>query len=115
MEIIIGALLALLMLTGNASALGIPSTSFIDVEPGKMYTQTVLLIHSDNDFNNRYVIEIYGAIQDWIAVSPKQFNLNSGDIKEIKLKLNMPKDVHFREKRGTITAIGKKTVPITPL
>ena len=32
MERIIGAVLALLMLIGNASALGISSTSFIDVE-----------------------------------------------------------------------------------
>jgi hypothetical protein len=109
--IIIQALLAFVLITQSASALGISSVSFVDVDQGKAYNQTATLINSPNDFDNHFVIEIDGAIKDWIKVSPAEFDLKKGEVKLINLTLEVPKDARLGEITGTITAVGKKTVP----
>lgn len=104
-------LLALIFITGSASALGISSANFGDVEQGKTYNQTVTLLNSPNDFDNHFVIEIDGAIKGWIKSSPSEFDLAKGNVKQITLSLEVPKDVSLGEITGTVTAVGKKTVP----
>ena len=109
--ITVQVLLALVLITQSVSALGIGSTSFADVEQGRTYSQTVTLINSPNDFDNHFVIEIEGAIKPWIKVSPVEFDLKKGEIKEINITLIVPEGSNLGEVTGTITAVGKKTVP----
>jgi hypothetical protein len=104
------AFMALVMLTGNASALGISSASFGDVELGHSYNQSVVLTNSPNDFDNHFVIEINGAIKDLIKVSPVEFDLAKGNTKEINLILAVPEEAPLGDITGTITAVGQKTV-----
>ncbi len=103
--------LAFSLIVGSASALGISSANFGDVEQGKTYTQSVTLVNSLNDFDNHFVVEIEGSIKDWIKVSPAEFDLSKGDVKQIILTLEVPNDVTLGEMKGTVTAVGKKTVP----
>lgn len=104
-------LLAFAFITGSASALGISSATFGDVEQGKTYNQTVTLINSPNDFDNHFVVVVDGAIKDWIKVSPAEFDLAKGNVQQITLSLEVPKDAGLGEISGTVTAEGKKTVP----
>ncbi len=110
---IIYVLLALVLLAGGASALGISSANFGDVEQGRTYNQTVTLVNSQNDFDNHFVVEVDGAIKGWIKVSPAEFDLAKGNIKQITLSLEVPKDANLGEMKGTVTAVGKKSVPAT--
>lgn len=112
-KIFIYALLAFILLTGSASALGISSANFGDVEQGKTYNQTVTLVNSPNDFDNHFVVALDGAIKSWIKVSPAEFDLAKGNVKQITLSLEVPKDAGLGELTGTVTAEGKKTVPGT--
>lgn len=105
------ALLALLLLVGGANALGISSANFGDVEQGKTYNQTVTLVNSPNDFDNHFVVTVDGVIKDWIKVSLAEFDLAKGNVKQITLTLEVPKDAGLGELKGTVTAEGKKTVP----
>lgn len=104
-------LLAFVLITGSAVALGISSANFGDVEQGKIYNQTVTLVNSPNDFDNHFVVTVDGAIKDWIKVSPAEFDLAKGNVKQITLSLEVPKDAGLGELKGTATAEGKKTVP----
>jgi len=108
---IVYALLALTFMIGSASALGISSANFGDVEQGKTYNQTLTLVNSPNDFDNHFVVTVDGAIKDWIKVAPAEFDLAKGNIKQITLSLEVPKEAGLGEIRGTVTAEGKKTVP----
>lgn len=108
---IVYGLLCFILLGGCASALGISSATFSDVEQGRTYTQTVVLVNSPQDFDNHFVIEIDGEIKDWINVSPNEFDLAKGETKQIDLTLEVPMDAHLGEIKGTVTAVGQKTVP----
>ncbi len=108
---IVYALLAITFMIGNASALGISSANFGDVEQGKIYNQTVTLVNSPNDFDNHFVVVVDGAIKDWIKISPAEFDLAKGNVQQITLTLDVPKDAGLGELKGTVTAEGKKTVP----
>ena len=103
--------LALALFINGASAIGISSASFGDVELERSYTQTVTLLNSENDFDNHFVIEIDGTIKDWITVSPSEFDLTKGNTKQITLTLEVPEDAPLGEITGTVTAVGKNTVP----
>lgn len=107
----VSVFLALILITESSSALGISGVSFADVEQGRNYTHAVTLVNSPRDFNNSFVVEIDGAIKDWIKVSPVEFDLAKGESKQISITLEVPKDARLGEIAGTITAIGKKTVP----
>ncbi|VVB84817.1 Uncharacterised protein [uncultured archaeon] len=111
MVVIVCILMALVFTTSDASALGISSANFGDVEQGRTYNQTVTLVNSQNDFDNHFVVEVDGAIKGWIKVSPAEFDLAKGNIKQITLSLEIPKDASLGELKGTVTAIGKKSVP----
>jgi hypothetical protein len=106
-------LLALIFITGSASALGISSANFGDVEQGKTYNQTVTLVNSQNDFDNHFVVTIDGNIKGWTKVTPAEFDLAKGNVMQITLSLEVPQDVGLGELTGTVTAEGKKTVPTT--
>jgi hypothetical protein len=108
---IVYALLAFVLITGSASALGISSANFGEVEQGKIYNQTVTLVNSPNDFDNHFVVTVDGAIKDWVKVSPAEFDLAKGNAKQITLSLEVPKDAGLGELKGSVTAEGKKTVP----
>jgi hypothetical protein len=96
---------------GNASALGISSANFGYVEPGSNNTQVVTLVNSQNDFDNHFVIQIDGAVKSWITVSPSEFDLAKGNVMQITLVLKVPENATLGEFKGTVTAVGKKTVP----
>jgi hypothetical protein len=81
------------------------------VEQGKTYNQTVTLVNSQNDFDNHFVVTVDGVLKDWIKISPAEFDLAKGNVKQITLTLNVPKDAGLGELKGTVTAEGKKTVP----
>ncbi len=104
-------LLAIFFTTGSASALGISSANFEDVEQGKTYTRNVTLLNSQNDFDNHFVVTVNGAIKDWIKFTPVEFDIAKGKTQQINLTLEVPKDAVLGGLRGTITAEGKKTVP----
>lgn len=108
---IVYLLLAFILAIESASALGISSANFGDVEQGKIYNQTVTLVNSPNDFDNHFVVTVDGAIKDWIKISPAEFDLAKGNVQQITLTLNVPKDAGLGELKGTVTAEGKKTVP----
>lgn len=108
---IVYALLVLVLIAGSASALGISSANFGDVEQGKTYTQTVTLVNSQNDFDNHFVVTVDGTLKDWIKISPAEFDLAKGNVQQITLSLEVPKDAGLGEIRGNVIAEGKKTVP----
>lgn len=108
---VVHALFALVLMIGNASALGISSANFGDVEPGKTYNQTVTLVNSLNDFDNHFVVTVDGAIKDWIKVWPAEFDLVKGNVQQITLSVEVPKNASLGELKGTVTAEGKKPVP----
>lgn len=109
--VFIQAVLAFVLISQSASALGISSASFPGAEQGRSYTQTVTLMNSQNDFDNHFVIGIDGEIKTWIKVSPVEFDLKKGEIKLINITLIVPEDSKLGEVTGTITAVGRKTVP----
>lgn len=111
MNKILCTILALALFINGASAIGISSTSFGDVELERNYTQMVTLLNSENDFDNHFVIEIDGTFKDWITVSPSEFDLAKGNIKQITLILEVPENAPLGEITGTVTAVGKNTVP----
>ncbi len=111
MKIFGHVLLVLAIVTGSASALGISSANFGDVEQGKIYNQTVTLVNSPNDFDNHFVVTVDGTIKSWIKITPAEFDLAKGNVQQITLTLNVPKDAGLGELKGTVTAEGKKTVP----
>lgn len=98
-------------MAGSASALGISSANFGDVEQGKTYTQTVTLVNSQNDFDNHFVVIVDGTLKYLIKISPAEFDLAKGNIQQITLSLEVPKDAGLGEIRGNVIAEGKKTVP----
>ena len=104
-------MLVLVLMAESTSALGISSANFGDVEQGKTYIQTVTLVNSLNDFDNHFVVMVDGAIKDWVKISPVEFDLAKGNVKQITLTLEVPKDAGLGELRGTVTAEGKITVP----
>jgi len=108
---IVYTLLVLVLIAGSASALGISSANFGDVEQGKTYTQTVMLVNSQNDFDNHFVVTVDGTLKDWIKISPAEFDLAKGNVQQITLNLEVPKDAGLGEIRGNVIAEGKKTVP----
>lgn len=108
---IVYVLLVFSLIPGTASALGISSANFGDVEQDKIYNQTVTLVNSPNDFDNHFVVMVDGAMKDWIKISPVEFDLAKSNVKQITLTLEVPKDAGLGELRGTVTAEGKMTVP----
>lgn len=112
MNKIIYIFVAVVFAVGNASALGISSANFGKVELGENYTQVVTLVNSPNDFDNHFVIQIDGAIKSWIKVSPSEFDLAKGSAEQITLSLEVPEDAALGEIKGTVTAVGQKTVPL---
>lgn len=108
---LVHATLALVLIIGNASALGISSANFGDVEQGKIYNQTVTLLNSPNDFDNNFVVTVDGAIKNWIKILPSEFSIKKGSVQQITLTLNVPIDADLGEIKGTVTAEGKQTVP----
>lgn len=104
-------ILAVVVMSPCVSALGISGASFIDVDQGRTYTQTVLLVNSQYDFDNHFVVDIKGDIKNWVEVSPSEFDLKKGEKKEINLTLEIPPDAPLGEITGTITATGSMTAP----
>ncbi|MCZ7358372.1 MAG: hypothetical protein O8C66_01520 [Candidatus Methanoperedens sp.] len=108
---IVYALLFFILMINSASALGISSANFGDVEQGKTYNQTVTLENSQYDFDNHFVVTIDGNIKGWTKVTPVEFDLAKGNVMQITLDLEVPQDAGLGELTGTVTAEGKKTVP----
>ena len=104
-------LIILSAFAGSASALGISNLDFGDVEQGETYTETIVLVHSPQDFDNLFVIKVDGTIKEWITVSPVEFDLAKGSNQPITINLTVPADSALSEVTATITAVGKKTVP----
>lgn len=111
MEKIVCVLMVFILMAESAFALGISSANFGDVEQGKTYNQTVTLVNSPNDFDNHFVVTVDGAIKGWTKITPVEFDLAKGNIQQIILTLEVPKDAGLGELTGTVTAEGKKTVP----
>ncbi|MFQ6071368.1 MAG: hypothetical protein ACE5KT_01515 [Methanosarcinales archaeon] len=109
---IIISMVLLGVLVGTANGLGMLDVTFGNVEQGKTYTQSVTLINSERDFDNHFVIEIGGELKDWMSVTPMEFDLAKGKNKVLNVTLTIPEDAILKEYTGTITAVGKKTVPI---
>lgn len=104
-------LIILVIITGNASAIGMSNTVFKEAWPGKTYDSSVTLFNSQYDFDNHFVVEISDNLKDWITASPAEFNLSAGNNMEINLTLNVPKDAAPRDIKGTITATGRNYAP----
>jgi hypothetical protein len=108
--VIIGIVLATLI--GNVNALGITDVVFGQVEQGKTYNQTAIVITSSAGFDNHFVMEKGGNLADWITVSPIEFDLKAGDNKNITVTLSVPEGAKLGEYTGTLRAVGQKTAPI---
>lgn len=108
---LVHAMFVLVLIIGNASALGISNANFGDVEQGKIYNQTVTLLNSPNDFDNNFVVTVDGAIKNWTKVSPSEFSIKKGNVQKITLTLNVPIDADLGEIKGSVIAEGKNTVP----
>lgn len=104
--------IVLAVLIGNVSALGITDVVFRQVEQGKTYNQTAIVITSPAGFDNHFVMEKGGDLADWITVSPIEFDLKAGDTKNILVMLSVPEDAKLGEYTGTLRAVGQKTAPI---
>ena len=104
-------LIILSAFAGSASALGISNLDFGVVEQGETYTETIVLVHSPQDFDNLFVIKVDGTIKEWITVAPVEFDLAKGSNQPITIKLTVPADAALGEVTATITAVGKKTAP----
>lgn len=109
--ILVYAVLTFFFMVSGASALGISSANFEDVEQGKTYTRNITLLNSQNDFDNHFEVTVNGAITNWIKFTPIEFDIPKGKTQQIMLTLEVPKDAVLGEFRGTITAEGKMTVP----
>ena len=108
--VIIGIILAALI--GNVSALGMPDVDFGQVEQGKTYIQTVIVVTSPGGFDNHFIMEKAGALAEWITISTLEFDLKAGDTKDITVTLTVPEDARLGEYTGTLTAVGQKTAPM---
>jgi hypothetical protein len=95
----------------SVQALGLSNLNFGDVEQGFKSTQTLTLITSPQDFDNHFVIEVGGEMQNWISVSPGEFDLPKDTSKDLTVTLAVPKDAPLGAKTATITAVGKNTAP----
>ncbi len=104
-------LMFFIVLNSTATALGISNANFGDVEQGKSYNITITLVNSQNDFDNHFIVEISGALKNWISISPSEFDLAKGNSKQINLTLKVPSDTVLGQSTGTVTATGKKTAP----
>jgi hypothetical protein len=104
-------LLLSVALAGAVQALAISNLNFGDVEQGTTYTQPLILANSPQDIDNHFVIELGGALKDWISVSPTEFDLAKGSNQPLAVTLTVPKDAPLGGKTGTITAVGKKIIP----
>lgn len=103
--------LIVMMFIENASALGISDVVFKEAFPGKTYESNTTLWNSQNDFDNRFTIEISDNLKDWIKVAPEEFDLSIGESKQINITLNVPKNAVPKEIKGKIIAIGKNYAP----
>lgn len=102
-------MLSVVALIGSTYGLGIYSANFGNVEQGKTYTTTTILITSSRDMDNHYVMEKGGDLAAWVTtISPAEFDLAAGSNKEITLTLTVPEDARLGEYEGTVTAVGKR-------
>ncbi|HID19444.1 MAG TPA: hypothetical protein EYP28_00665 [Methanophagales archaeon] len=112
---IVTALIAIAMFAsafaGTASALGMLNLDFGNVEQGRTYTETVNVITSEMDFDNRFIIEKSGELAEWIDVSPMEFDLKAGDTQTLTVMLTVPEDAKLGEYTGAITVVGQRTAP----
>jgi hypothetical protein len=94
---------------GAVQGLGLSNVNFGEVEQGETYTQTIVLVNSPQDLDNHFVIEVDGAMKDWITVSPVEFDLQKASNKPLNITLIVPKDAPLGAITATTTALGKKT------
>jgi hypothetical protein len=107
--IIISAVLSVFM--GTASGLGITHAGFGDVEQGKTYDIPVIVLTSELDFDNYFIIEIKGDLNEWVSVTPMEFDLPAGESQTLTVNLEVPENARLGEYKGSITAVGQKGVP----
>ena len=112
LKLLIISIIALALITNNATALGIQRAEFFDVEQGGTYNITINVYTSYLDFKNDYTIEIDGEITGWLDAAPTSFTLEEGEQRQpITLTLTVPKDIRLGDYNGTITAVGHRPVP----
>ena len=112
LKLLIISIIALALITNNATALGIQKAEFFDVEQDGTYNITINVYTSYLDFENDYTIEMEGEIVGWLDAAPTSFTLEEGEQRQpITLTLTVPKDIRLGDYNGTITAVGHRPVP----